>query len=111
MSDEPNDPTARIPLPGSSQPPHSRPLDPAPSPAPAGAVPPPPGWTPHRRRDAPGRASGILFGFIVLGIGLWFFASETLGLDMPSIRWREAWPVILIVVGAWLVLGTMRRRS
>ncbi len=43
-------------------------------------------------------------------IGLWFFASQTLGLDLPRIDWRQAWPVILIAIGAWIVLGSLRRR-
>ncbi len=116
MTDEPNDPTLRIPLPGSGEAPDSPTTDPASTPSPFGAPPPPPppppAWTHHRRRGGdPARTSSILFGLIVLGIGIWFFASETLGLDMPVIRWREAWPVILILVGAWLVLGTLRRRS
>ncbi len=111
MTDEPNDPTARIPLPGAGQAPGGPDPQPTSTPPSPGAVPPQPAWAPHHRRDASGRTSGILFGLIVLGIGLWFFASETLRLDMPAIRWREAWPVILIVVGAWLVLGTVRRRS
>lgn len=114
MTDDPNDPTLRMPLPGGGDAPDA-PGSAAAQPPPI--APPPPSTSPpstrgaRHRRDDPGRAGSVLFGLIVLGIGLWFFASQTLGLDMPDIRWREAWPVILIVVGAWLVLGTIRRRS
>jgi hypothetical protein len=52
-----------------------------------------------------------VFGLILLALGLWFFASETLELEMPDISWGQAWPVILILIGAWIVLGTMRLRS
>lgn len=125
MTDDPNDPTLRMPLPGAgadpgrddpaaasvAPPPPSATPPPAPGPPGAPTTSPPPPWTTRGRRDDPGRAGSVLFGLIVLGIGLWFFASQTLGLDMPDIRWREAWPVILILVGAWLILGTLRRRS
>jgi hypothetical protein len=60
-----------------------------------------------RRRDG-GRAAPIVFGLIVLAAGLWFFAEQTLELDMPDIRWGQFWPVILIVLGAWIVFGSMR---
>ncbi|MDH4142205.1 MAG: DUF5668 domain-containing protein [Chloroflexota bacterium] len=49
-----------------------------------------------------------MFGLIVLAAGLWFFAEQTLELDMPDIRWGQFWPVILIVLGAWIVFGSMR---
>lgn len=113
MSDDLNDPTLRIPVPGAGLRPDA-PQAAASQPPPIAPPPPfatPPSWTSRRRRDDPGRAASVLFGLIVLGIGLWFFASQTLGLDMPDISWRQAWPVILIFVGAWLVLGTLRRRS
>ena len=69
----------------------------------------PPDWRPPRSNDA-GRGASIVGGLIMVGIGLWFFASQTLGLDLPRIDWRQAWPVILIVIGAWIVLGSLRRR-
>jgi hypothetical protein len=128
MSDQPTDPTTRMPLPGStpdqpstpgtppvsaSAPPVSASAPPAaPSPAPVAAAPPPPppAWASQRRRDDPGRLGSIVVGLGILALGLWFFASETLQLEMPDISWRQAWPVILIAIGAWMVLGTVRRR-
>jgi hypothetical protein len=53
--------------------------------------------------------ASILFGLVVLGIGLWFFAEHTLGLELPRIRWSQLWPVVLIGVGLWVVLGSIRR--
>lgn len=114
MSDQPTDPTTRIPLPGSMPPPAPPPAasSPSPTPPPAAAPPPlpPPAWPRARARDD-GRAGSVVFGLIVLALGLWFFASETLGLAMPDIEWRQAWPVLLIAIGGWIVLGTLRRRS
>jgi uncharacterized integral membrane protein len=125
MSDQPTDPTTRMPLPGSTHDvPSTSSAPPAPvatapiasSPPPAGfASPPPPppppaAWASPRRRDDSGRLGSIVVGLVILGLGLWFFASETLQLEMPDISWRQAWPVILIAIGAWMVLGTVRRR-
>ncbi|MFP5342626.1 MAG: LiaI-LiaF-like domain-containing protein [Candidatus Limnocylindria bacterium] len=98
MTDQSSDPTTRV---QTAAPATAPPTPPAPPPA---------GWAaPATRRDD-GRRGSALFGIVLVGIGLWFFASETLGLDMPDIRWRQAWPVILIVVGAWILLGQLRRR-
>lgn len=130
MSDQPTDPTTRMPLPGSAPtPPYAPPPPPPPSfapppvapPPPAGTAPPdtsapppappPPARAARRQRDDPGRPGSIVVGLAILGLGLWFFASETLRLEMPDIRWNQAWPVILIIIGAWMVLGTVRRRQ
>jgi hypothetical protein len=51
----------------------------------------------------------VLFGVIILAVGLWFLAEHTLGIEMPSVRWNQVWPVILIVIGLWVVLGSTRR--
>lgn len=95
MSDQPSDPTTRVQTPA-----------PPPSAPPA----PPSGWAAPRARHDDGRWGSALVGLVLVGIGAWFFASETLGLDMPDIRWRQAWPLILIVIGAWILLGQLRRR-
>ena len=56
--------------------------------------------------------AGRVWGLIVLGLGLWFFADITLGLDMPAVAWRDLWPVVLIVIGlAVVVRGVARRRT
>jgi Domain of unknown function (DUF5668) len=51
-----------------------------------------------------------LWGAVVLAIGLWFFADVTLGYDMPSIAWRDLWPVVLIALGLIVVIRGMTRR-
>ncbi len=58
-----------------------------------------------------GRAASVVFGLILLTVGLWFFAEQTLGLELPRIRWSQFWPVILIGLGVWIVLASMRRGS
>ncbi|HET8787073.1 MAG TPA: DUF5668 domain-containing protein [Candidatus Limnocylindrales bacterium] len=73
--------------------------------------PTPPGSPLVRRSDErPGRTATVVFGLIVVAIGLWFFADQTLGLDMPRLSWSELWPVLLILVGAWLLYTSLRRR-
>jgi hypothetical protein len=80
-----------------------------PSPAQSSRQPwPPPSW--GRRPDDPGRLGTIILGVILLAIGLWFFADQTLGLDMPNLRWSQLWPILIIGFGAWIAIGSMRRR-
>ena len=65
------------------------------------------------RRDGRdhGRTASILFGLVVLALGLWFFVERTLGYDLPDVRWSQLWPAALIGIGLWVVLGSMRRGS
>lgn len=106
--------------PGSTDPTPTAPYDPAPfTPTPpvigpAGGTDPvprptPPSSTWRDRRDHPGRTGTIIFGVILVAVGLWFFADQTLGFDMPRLRWSELWPLLIIGIGGWIVLGSMRR--
>src|SRR5262245_6543410 len=53
-----------------------------------------------------------VWGLLVLGVGLWFFFEITLGYDLPSIPWRDVWPIGLIVIGLAVVFrGLTRRRA
>ena len=54
--------------------------------------------------------AGRIWGVIVLAVGLWFFADVTLGYDMPSIAWRDLWPLALIGLGLLVVVRGMTRR-
>jgi hypothetical protein len=131
MTDETPSPTTRIPVP---EPPPEEPTEGWPgeiaatdarvqrdprdpgwsTPPPAlTATPPTPHVAPSVRRDERdhGRTASILFGLVVLGLGLWFLADHTLGIELPRIRWSQIWPAILIVIGLWVVLGSTRRGS
>jgi len=85
---------------------------PPPADGPPAVAPAPPVTAPSRRDDRDhGRTASILFGLVILGLGLWFFAEVTLGYELPRVQWSQVWPVILIAIGLWVVLGSMRRRS
>jgi hypothetical protein len=58
------------------------------------------------RRDS----GAVVWGLIILAIGIWFFLDQTLGIQLPRIDWRYLWPVILIVIGGIVVLQGVRRR-
>ena len=82
-----------------------------PPPSAIGVAPPPtpPAWTPPAQRE--NRWPAVLFGFLLLAVGLWFFAEVTLGIDLPTIRWGQLWPLILIVVGVLILYGARLGRK
>ncbi len=82
------------------------PAAPAPDASPATAPSPTPRW---RSYGNDGRTGTIVFGVILVAIGVWFFGDQTLGLDMPELSWSELWPILIIGLGAWIVLGSLRR--
>jgi uncharacterized integral membrane protein len=86
----------------------------APTP-PTQATPPPPPATPPSAWRPPasdsGRNASLIFGAVILILGVWFFATNTLGLDLPDLDWGQLWPLILIAIGAWIVLTAMRQRA
>ena len=102
--DEATGPAAAPPPPGEPTFGGPPPATPAPA-SPAGA------WAAPQRRDRGdgGRIWTLIVGLSILGLGIWFFLDSTLGFDMPTIRWSQAWPVILIVIGAAVLLGALRR--
>jgi uncharacterized integral membrane protein len=78
--------------------------DPNQSPAGAG-----PSWKPPRSRD--GNIASIIVGLALLAIGGWYLLDQTFNVDMPRINWRDVWPVILIVLGAFVIFQSIRRRA
>ncbi len=54
---------------------------------------------------------GIVFGLIVLGVGLWFLAENTFGLVLPELDWDKIWPVLVIALGVAIVLGAWTRHE
>jgi len=108
-----DDQTSRYtpPEPAGSAPPGPAPSTPPPPVQPAAAPPPPPQPTWRPPPAERGRSASLIFGVIILVIGLWFFATKTLGLDLPDIAWGTLWPLLVIGLGAWIVFGAMRRNQ
>ncbi len=51
----------------------------------------------------PGNA-GIVFGVILVGLGVWFLVDQYVDID-----WQLVWPLIVILIGAALIAGAIRR--
>jgi hypothetical protein len=79
---------------------------PLPSPAPPPAIPPEP--TPGPPASNGPNFGSIIFGLIILGIGLWYFAERTLGLDLPRLDADQLWPIAVIGIGVWLIVRPRR---
>jgi hypothetical protein len=93
-------------LPGPGAGPGAGPAGPA---APGG---PPAGWpgtassTSRRARRDDDRGGTIALGLILVGVGGWFLVRQL----VPSFDLGAAWPVVAVVAGAVLVLGSLRPR-
>jgi hypothetical protein len=117
MADQPPtpdapDPTVRYePVTTTTTAPPPEPMAPAApaAPLPPPAAPPPAAW--QRTGGDTGRTGAIVFGVILVAIGLWFFADQTLGLEMPTLDWGDIWPLLVIGLGAWIVLRSLGRRA
>jgi hypothetical protein len=53
--------------------------------------------------------AGIVVGIVILGVGVYFLARETLQIALPDIG--EFWPIFVIVLGAAILYGGLRRSS
>jgi cell wall-active antibiotic response 4TMS protein YvqF len=67
------------------------------------------GWRPPRERET--NVASIVVGLVLLAIGIWYLLDQTLGLDMPRIRWSDVWPIILIVLGGVMLYRSATRRT
>ena len=105
LPDAPAAATATAPAVASAPPPSSAP------PTAIGTTPPPPAaaWTPPQHDE--NRWPAVIFGLILLAVGAWFFVEVTLGIDLPTIRWGQLWPLILIVIGVLILYGARLGRK
>jgi hypothetical protein len=125
MANEDPAPTESTPVP---------PIPPAVPPAVPSAAPPAPAAPPQATRPAAsglavppaapsteptwrpppadsGRIASLIFGIVLIVIGLWFFATTTLGLSLPRLDWGQLWPILLIGLGLWVLLRSMGRQT
>ena len=47
---------------------------------------------------------GIVGGFVLVGIGVWFLVDQYVHID-----WQLVWPVVVILIGVGLIVAAMRR--
>ena len=61
----------------------------------------------HRRRDV----GGLVFGGILLAVGIYYLLQRTLGLDIPDLNWDQLWPLAVILLGGAILYGNWTRRG
>ncbi len=66
-------------------------------------------WRPPRQAES--NLASIVFGVLILAIGVWYLLDQTLGFEMPRVRWADLWPIFLIVVGIAILFRSARRRT
>ncbi len=96
--------------PGAAAPPPGGAWTSPPGQAPGGTPPPGGQWTPPPEgygstwKTPDASNAGIVFGFILVGLGVWFLIDQVVDID-----WQLLWPVIVIVIGAALIVAAVRR--
>lgn len=68
-----------------------------------------PTWRPPHSQE--GNAATVLVGLVLLVIGVWYFLDQTLGLEMPRVRWADLWPLILIFIGGAMLFRSVGRQN
>jgi hypothetical protein len=53
----------------------------------------------------------IVFGVIVVAVGIYYFLSNTLGWNLGELNWDAIWPILVVGIGASILLGAWRRAS
>jgi hypothetical protein len=51
----------------------------------------------------------LIFGLVVLGVGVYYLLQNTLGLQMPDLDWDKIWPFLVIVLGCAILLSNFRK--
>jgi phage shock protein PspC (stress-responsive transcriptional regulator) len=84
----------------------TEPIDPADPNAPATAVDTGASWTEPEPVRSDGRA-GVVVGIGLVLIGLWFLVREYL----PEFNWNLVWPVVIVIIGLFLLFNASRRNG
>ena len=53
----------------------------------------------------------LLIGFIVAGVGFYYFLTNTLGLALPDLDLDRVWPLFVIAIGLGIVSTNWFRRN
>jgi phage shock protein C len=71
---------------------------------PTGQWTPPPGGPGPTWRGPDTTNVGIVGGFVLVGLGVWFLVDQYVHID-----WQLVWPVVVILIGVGLIVAAMRR--
>ena len=71
---------------------------------PTGQWTPPPGGPGPSWRGPDTTNVGIVGGFVLVGLGIWFLVDQYVHID-----WQLVWPVVVILIGVGLIVAAMRR--
>lgn len=61
----------------------------------------------HVRRDF----GGLVFGGILLVVGIYYLFQKTLGLNIPDLNWDTIWPVLLVILGGVVLFENWSKRQ
>jgi hypothetical protein len=53
----------------------------------------------------------LIFGLIVLGVGVYYFLANTLGLQIPDLDWDKIWPLLVVALGCAILFSNLRRKG
>jgi hypothetical protein len=53
-------------------------------------------------------SGGIFWGLLLLAIGVYFLLRDTLNVDLPDLD--RFWPLIVILIGGWILYRQMAAR-
>lgn len=53
----------------------------------------------------------LVFGLVVLFVGVWFLLRNTLGFDLPELDGEMIWPILVVGLGLAILFNTGRRGS
>jgi uncharacterized membrane protein YdfJ with MMPL/SSD domain len=51
----------------------------------------------------------VLIGLIILGVGVYYFLTQTLGLSIPELDWNKVWPLFVIALGLGILYSSWAR--
>lgn len=60
-----------------------------------------------RERDGLG---AVVFGLIIIGIGIYYLLTNTFGFELPELDWNLLWPVLIIGLGIVVLYRATRDR-
>lgn len=62
------------------------------------------------RRTVRDNGGGLILAAILLIVGGYYFLRNTLGIDLGELDDQAVWPIVAIVVGAWILYRNLSTR-